>query len=791
MFHELHLQGKTTAYDFYETLAHRTDNISVLEILSHYTEFHRALRLWRSTMALKRAGHGQDPGGIENTSNGELMVECPACPHPGRNLPERWDKAGSLQYLYILYLAVDANFKLKGKDRGLTDIELTPGWGAFVHEGQYQAHLNNYVDQPEINSCESEHDAIVRAGIRSSPGYSVSGAGLAMCSRHSLVRKNGVGDLQKGERYSNMDFIILSALKGVTLPWIIITYDIACQWSKNFWKQMKEYPPEMQIDPKTRVDAAIPGWHINGHGQPCRTKFALSYLDGAGRTCGDEIEAGWSHTNSLALSVREMAPAVRHETLNDNWYGWNFRKITRFPTLFAKRFKEARKMATKHRQAFVNLSDTFQKATIEKWDDMVKAWKKDHAAPNPFDEPRCETTLQDVRLELSHEDTSDTAKTTSSKHKVTMTGFLTIGLELEDRQYVLRYELSQMKEKKTSKQLADLQEKRATLSWLIQNFREVQLHYTPCMATLLSATTASDLPTNEHAENVALHLPSSWPPHLRSLPEMAIVRDPSPSTYHQSLWQFKKINISGTGNRLNTRILTLYNRFNTKIKRCAFRYRTARSALVILDPNGKWQDRLRVLHDKDIHGPGRDPDDATSKGRYEMSWIWLVARPADVELQKEEELNEGMRVEWAKGQARAERWEEELLIVQEEMRRVISFFRWKADWWKSQASRRQDTDPITLGGISAYAYKQADIGRQLARCCAKRWIPILKEANISPEWASQFEDLKNTDTPVKKRRSMTQTSPNTNHAEEEEEEEEEDRDDDEDQYLADAYNFED
>jgi hypothetical protein len=27
---------------------------------------------------------------------GELMVECPACPHPGRNLPDDWEKAGPL-----------------------------------------------------------------------------------------------------------------------------------------------------------------------------------------------------------------------------------------------------------------------------------------------------------------------------------------------------------------------------------------------------------------------------------------------------------------------------------------------------------------------------------------------------------------------------------------------------------------------------------------------------------------------------------------------------------------------
>jgi hypothetical protein len=47
-------------------------------------------------MAFKRAGRGHEPGGIDATSKGELTVECPACPHPGRNLPDGWENAGAL-----------------------------------------------------------------------------------------------------------------------------------------------------------------------------------------------------------------------------------------------------------------------------------------------------------------------------------------------------------------------------------------------------------------------------------------------------------------------------------------------------------------------------------------------------------------------------------------------------------------------------------------------------------------------------------------------------------------------
>ena len=62
----------------------------------------------------------------------------------------------------------------------------------------------------QINTCESQHDALVRAGTRSSPGYAVSGTLLVICSRHCMIRKNGAGDLQLSEKY--VLSMLLSAL---------------------------------------------------------------------------------------------------------------------------------------------------------------------------------------------------------------------------------------------------------------------------------------------------------------------------------------------------------------------------------------------------------------------------------------------------------------------------------------------------------------------------------------------------------------------------------------------------
>ncbi|KAN0111961.1 hypothetical protein V8E52_007979 [Russula decolorans] len=142
---------KTNLYNYYHTLVQRLDNANLSNPVHQYPEIHR------------RAGRAHDPAGVDATLNGELMAECPACPHLGWNLSDGWENAGVLLFLYTLYIAVDGNFKLKGKECHLTDVELMPRCAAYVLESDYKAHLTNHIDQPEINTCKSQHDALVQA----------------------------------------------------------------------------------------------------------------------------------------------------------------------------------------------------------------------------------------------------------------------------------------------------------------------------------------------------------------------------------------------------------------------------------------------------------------------------------------------------------------------------------------------------------------------------------------------------------------------------------------------------
>lgn len=289
--------------------------------------------------------------------------------------------------------------------------------------------------------------------------------------------------------------------------------------------------------------------------------------------------------------------------------------------------------------------------------------------------------------------------------------------------------------------------------------------YTPHVASLLPLVlgdTADGESQYSNPESMPLYLPSSLPPDISQRPELKDIREAEHRLREaqaddaladvrrlrrviQGLWQFKKLNVSGTGNRPNTRMLNLYTRFETKLQHAANRYNVAYTALKALVPNGRWRERMKELKPSDLRGPGRDidnPEDGkTSNGRFEPSWIWLVARlPQERgDNQTEDEFNHSMRTEWAQTRARMSRWKEELLITQEEMRRVLAYFEWKSSWWLEQANRRTSLEPSVQSGVVAYAHKQSALSLQMAACCAAHWLPVMKNHGINPSWGSKYQ----------------------------------------------------
>lgn len=133
---------------------------------------------WRHIKLLLRGGRAHDPDGIDTTTEGSLAVECAACPHPGRNLPDDWEDApadrkyvlyirfsllcslNTNRWLYTLYLMMDTNFRLKLKDCGVDDVYFGPGWAYMVEDSKFKEFLDVYA-QDKIEVSFLVHDVRV------------------------------------------------------------------------------------------------------------------------------------------------------------------------------------------------------------------------------------------------------------------------------------------------------------------------------------------------------------------------------------------------------------------------------------------------------------------------------------------------------------------------------------------------------------------------------------------------------------------------------------------------------
>ena len=76
-------------------------------------------------------------------------------------------------------------------------------------------------------------------------------------------------------------------------------------------------------------------------------------------------------------------------------------------------------------------------------------------------------------------------------------------------------------------------------------------------------------------------------------------------------------------------------------------------------------------------------------------------------------LRSALRIEWCRSRARAMHWSEEVLLLREEMRRVLAFFQWQAEWWDERRNLLVGLSSDKEEGFIAYASKQAHIRRSL------------------------------------------------------------------------------
>ncbi|KAJ7875574.1 hypothetical protein B0H14DRAFT_2568720 [Mycena olivaceomarginata] len=788
MFHIMTLQGKVTTYDFYSGLEKLTDNTGLIKVKDRYKAFMRSMRQWRHLVMLKRGGRGNDGDRlVAETRPGELAVVCPACPQPGVNLPAGWESAsGADAFLYILYIAIDACFRLKRRlvSSELKDPDLGTGWSYFTEDPPFRLYLKTVTDQKEMSTC-SGLAALDYANTKFSRGYGSTGVGLGVCARHEFVQCNGAADLQKGERYSNMDYILGSLLRHYHAQLRkFFSYDICCQWSKHLIERMKQMPPGIRINLiLSLLRFVIPKLHIYGHKLLCQLNYSLNYTPGAARTDGEGIERPWANIGPVATSTREMGPGSRHDTLNDHWSHWNWLKLVGLGALLKKRLLRAIPERNFQRDSLATFTEN-QADHVAGWMAMVEAFEEDSTKPNPYELPKSGATEHDIRKDLVQEEATAEAGGLLPIHNVSPSAFIIAGLDLEERQRRIKVAVASQKSQ-SSKQSADIIEKRTNLARYTARFRKVQAVYMPGALQALA-----DRPVAEgdgmFVENVPLFLPSALTPELRALgctrgvegieerlrdAQCRSALDAMRNYLHvkSRFRTYKGGQVRHQG--ATTRARNLMNRNDEKIRMEAEKYVAAweaKRALVgddkvdwhRLDPKkdlrcmdseedravvserkrrGKKRGKAEAATEEDTRdgvAEGQRRRDPTGEGRRTLSWVWMGTDTTSNATSAA--VLTGLRVEWCKAWARTRRWTEEVRLLREEMRRVPITLRAKAQWWLERRTPPGFEGP-EAEGAAAYATRQAAMYSELAAAFEEMWAPVCDLEVVESEEAVRVE----------------------------------------------------
>ncbi|KAJ7509953.1 hypothetical protein B0H11DRAFT_2215787 [Mycena galericulata] len=764
--------GNMNVNDFIHAMERATDTFASTGITwlpERYKQFQRMARQWAFLKRVKRAGRGHDTAGVDKTSLRECAVVCWACPQDGRNLPKDWrDVDPKYRFLYMLLLAVDANFRLKNRMRAneVDDPPLGPGWSYFVEGLRYKRHLKNYIAEKDASTCIA-FAALLQKDTRASTGLRASGVGGCVCARHECVRPNGLGDLQKGERYANIDYIVASALVGFTLMLLMISYDIACQWKKNLPARNAKMPADVRLNLDAfTYQCALPVWHAASHNEDCKDENSLSFKVGAGKTDGEGVERVWSVLNPAAYHTKDAGRGQRIDVLEDKIDNHNFLKNIGQGDALQRKLLVAIAERARQIAGFKEVNATVEGAVKKEWKAQIEAWVADPSKANPYTVSRkdCPTEAE-VRVQVKKDEDAALAGGQIPLHGKSATAFLTAGLQIEEAQRRIKAEAAGTA-LLTADRESKVQEWRHALLVKIRQFRELQKTYMPGASHAIAKDDAAhdpDLPPPK-AETIKLYMPSEMESRpadpLRGCVKgllgmesklriaqcnnaLAKLRQRLHAKRH--FLMFKTVNIGGQ--KGGTKAQILVEQIGERVDAFAEKYRHARRAIISLEGE-TFARKFRALQKEDIQldgdagesdaaawaklamiGAGRGaraPRNAPGTSKRLMSWIWTAEGALDDD---EERLHESVRVEWARARARKSRWEEEVLTLREEMRRVLRYLVWQSAWWRQRADLRTGLSREVAAGVRAYALKQADQHDCLAKFYEGKWnMPAMKAA---------------------------------------------------------------
>ncbi|KAL1712072.1 hypothetical protein EV715DRAFT_268149 [Schizophyllum commune] len=707
-----------------------------------YKAFGRITRQWGFLLRMKRAARGYDERGIDGTLEGEAAVRCWACPRDGVNMPPDWRMTpAETKFIHTLFVSNDANFRLKNRLRhnARPDGPLGPGYGCIVEASKYRDHLKKSVSESDISTCIS-FAALLEKNTKLTTGCRVSGAGATSCTRHECIRPTGFGDLQKGERYANMDYVFWSALAGEHIENVMVTYDIGCQWKVNLQKRLLGMPGHLQhpsLGPK--LDVRLPVWHGNVHEISCRSANSVRYAKGAGKPDGEGPERIWASMNSIAYATKEMGVGVREDTIERFTGHLNMQKNAGLGSTLERHHVIACQQASQRREELRDLESDVSAGTLTAWRDMYEKFEQDPNARNPFmPHVSAPPSEQLVKAQLVEEEAETARQGKAPIRATSKTTFVVTALQLEDQQRHIAALARDVTATAVERQ-RNLQEARIAWFKRLAALRKLQDVYMPGAIVKIraeeDARPADSPPPN--AEDVKLWLPSELTRQEREEGcidgldkievrlHVAQATDALKKIRERMFAKQYLVNERNANTELKDSDLTMDDdREADGASTNNLATAGSRGAKVIA--NSRKEDSGMTRHEREIAAV-RNVDSRRSL----TSWIWTcLGGPVEDE---EVQVHDAIRVEWAKARARSERWKEETMLLEEEMRRVLRYLKWAGSAWEARAEAGPVRDAHIRAGLRAYALRQSALLSAVDLAFRTRWAARIPSLAIPPD----------------------------------------------------------
>ncbi|KAL1742737.1 hypothetical protein HDZ31DRAFT_83918 [Schizophyllum fasciatum] len=755
-FTKINSLSKVAMYEYYRAMQHLSGSGNV-KIPDKRRQFMHIIRQYRHIDLLRQGGRAHASGGVAATEQGQLALRCPACPQPGRNLPPDWEIAPrSKSFLYKLFVAQDANFRLQNTtvSNVVRDPPLGDGWAYFVSRQPYMDYIKQNVDEADISTC-SGFAALFLANLKRVLGLRATGVAAVTCSRHNVFRPNGFADLQKGERFSNMTYVLASALLNSGVREVLHTYDVSCIFKVNLWRRNAALPPELRITINpNNYTSRVPKFHLPAHKVGCHANEALNFTEGVGDTHGETIEQNWSGLNKAAAQTKPMGPGTRQLTLDHLIGHHNSMYIHALEWQLPRRVLKTIKAYTTAYPEFQKLHDGLfehDAIIVQQWLQDERDWQADKSKACPYEYHSHRKTMKEVELELENEALEVTSDGTAVVRECTPVAFVKNGLDIQHIQRMLSIDTSSLRNP-TAAQQVELLKRARNLTKRIQRYRWQQQIYMPGLRAHLSAIGCDLRDDIDSPQDIALYLPSELPnararaaicaPGLSDIE--ARLRE---GEAHKALEDIRRALRARTvtnmfrhqhsrGNVLATRARSAMDKISKRAHTAKLRYRFARNALLHLCGHGLWEDTLRPLYDDD-NGVYTAGVVARGDSARTLSWIWYSV-PQDPSL-NDAVQNEALRVEYLKSKARRDRHREELELLLEEMRQVIATNRSDAADWRLRADARLASDECLLEGLRSYALEHAARAEARADRLDEEWAAV--RARAADALALHFRDV--------------------------------------------------